>query len=252
MENLHIFITSNIAREFSKQVIGFGQSAAGPWSFFASGGSLAPKLYDELANNSDFWTPAVQMSIYLGDERIIDPETDASNTFNINKALIAPLNSNGIHPSVWPPVTSDDIASLSRHFRGDHADDYKLCQAVAHDYSEIISTSPRPWLIHLGVGPDGHTASLFPGSPALDMTDTTDELYLANYDPNGLNHYLRLTLSRQAIATAETVIITAAGSDKATAIRGLLENDDRFPVATINSAKINLIIDYEAASLIEE
>ena len=252
MENLHIFITSNIAREFSKQVIGFGLSAAGPWSFFASGGSLAPKLYDELANNSDFWTAAAQMSIYLGDERVIDPETDASNTFNIKKALLAPLNSNGSHPSIWPPFSNGDLASLSQHFRGDNADDYKLCQAVADDYSEIISASPRPWLIHLGVGPDGHTASLFPGSPALDTTQATGKLYLANYDPNGLNRYLRLTLSQQAIATAETVIITAGGSDKAIAIRGLLENDVRFPVATVNAAKINLIIDYEAASLIEE
>ncbi|TAN25103.1 MAG: hypothetical protein EPN30_05480 [Actinomycetota bacterium] len=252
MDNLHIFVTNDIAREFSKQMIRFGSSANGPWSFFASGGSLAPKLYQELAKQRDFWTPAAQMSVYLGDERVVDPETDASNAFTLGKALITPLNSNGSFPKVYPPFMKNDFTRLARLFRGNDADDYKVCQELADHYGETISKAPRPWLIHLGVGPDGHTASLFPGSPALTSTETSGKFYLANYDPNGLNPYSRLTLSREAIANSDAVIITASGHDKAKAIKGLLENDERLPIATVNAANINLIIDYEAASLVEE
>ncbi|NNN18593.1 MAG: hypothetical protein HKL84_01935 [Acidimicrobiaceae bacterium] len=251
MENLHIFITNNLAEEFTKQIVRFSSATNGPWSFFASGGSLAPELYQELAANSDFWPSASRMSVYLGDERVTDPALETSNIFSVMNSLINPLLSHSAVPTVFPPFTKAQLQQLSASSQVISANDYERFQTLADAYSDQIAVSPKPWLIHLGIGSDGHTASLFPFSPALGEAGLGKE-YLANYDPNGLNPYARLTLSLETIGKAELVIITTRGKDKAAAIKGLLEGDTQTPVSRIKAAHVNLIIDYEAASLVEE
>lgn len=250
MENLHIFITKDIPNEFSKQVLEFGRRSSVAWSFFASGGSLAPKLYESLASQTGFRPQAKMISFYLGDERVVDPDTDASNTFSLRASLIGPLGEKGVTTSLVPPFSSTEFHALAKTFSGKPSSDYRRCEAVAKEYAAKIRAAPRPWLVHLGVGPDGHTASLFARSPAISDSQA-QELYLANYDPSGRNPYCRLTLSLDAISGAELVIITASGKDKAQAVKGLLEGDLSLPVSRVRAKQINLIIDHEAASSVE-
>ncbi len=248
MENLHVFITEDIQSEFSNQVLEFGRRSSAAWSFFTSGGSLAPKLYESLASHASFISQAKTISFYLGDERVVDPDTDSSNTFNLRRSLIAPLGEKGITVSVFAPFTSTEFRALAKTFSGKPSSDYRQCETVAKEYADKIKAAPRPWLVHLGMGPDGHTASLFARSPAIAPDRQTQDLYLSNYDPSGRNPYCRLTLSLQAISTAELVIITTSGKDKAQTVKGLLEGDLSLPVSRIRAKHINLIIDHEAAS----
>ncbi|MDA8080926.1 MAG: 6-phosphogluconolactonase [Actinomycetota bacterium] len=251
MDNLHIFVTNDIVNEFSKRVVDFGRRTKGPWSFFASGGSLAPKLYQNLATNITFKHQAARIGFYLGDERVVDPDDEASNMFNLRKSLLEPLKSMGVIPQEFPPFTKNEFGRLSQRLHGNPATDYKIFEGTAEDYGLMIQVAPKPWLIHLGVGQDGHTASLFPNSPALFENDP-NKLYLANYDPSRTNPYCRLTLSLEAISQAELVIITANGKGKSKIIEGLLDGHSPLPVAQIRAAKVNLIIDYEAASLVDK
>ena len=251
MDNLHIFVSNDIANEFSKQVVDFGRRANGPWSFFASGGSLTPRLYQNLASNLSFKRLVERIGFYLGDERVVDPDDQASNMYNLRRSLLDPLKSMGMSPQEFPPFTKSEFERLSLQLQGDPATDYKLWEGIAEDYGVMIQVAPKPWMIHLGVGPDGHTASLFPNSPALTEADP-NKAFLANYDPSGTNPYCRLTLSLEAISQAELVIITTSGKGKAKVIEGLLDGHSTLPVAQVRAAQVNLIIDYEAASLVDQ
>ncbi len=251
MENLHIFVSNDIANEFSKRVVDFGSRTKGPWTFFASGGSLAPKLYQNLASNFDFKRQAERIGFYLGDERVVDPDDKASNMFNLRQSLLDPLKSVGVTPQEFAPFTKSEFERLSQRLHGNPATDYKICEGIAEDYGVMIQIAPKPWLIHLGVGPDGHTASLFPNSPALSESDP-NKLFLANYDPSGINPYCRLTLSLEAISQAELVIITTNGKGKSKIIEALLDGHSPLPVAQVRAAQVNLVIDYEAASLVDQ
>ncbi len=251
MEHLHIFVTRDIPNEFSKQVISFAERSQGYWSFFASGGSLAPRLYRALATQSAFHSLAANVSIYMGDERVVEPTGNDSNTSNVKKFLTEPLASHGIVSQLIQPFTTPQYHALSSHFSGMPGSDYKLCDSIAAEYDAKIRVAPKPWLVHLGIGPDGHTASLFADSPALSEPPN-QRIFLANYDPAGKNPHCRLTLSLGGISQAALVIITTSGKDKAAAVRGLLEGDQSLPVSQVRAGQVNLILDYEAASLVDK
>jgi 6-phosphogluconolactonase/glucosamine-6-phosphate isomerase/deaminase len=85
-------------------------------------------------------------------------------------------------------------------------------------------TGPGIDLIHLGMGPDGHTASLFPGAPTLESEPGV--LVAATEDPNGVNPHPRLTLTLPAINSARMAVFTVAGASKAAAVAALLRGDD--------------------------
>ena len=74
-------------------------------------------------------------------------------------------------------------------------------------------------LVHLGMGPDGHTASLFPGDTSLDAGPGV--LVVTTEDPNGRNPHPRLTLTLPAINSARSAVFTVAGSSKAAAVAAL-------------------------------
>lgn len=250
MDNLHIHVAEDIYKEFSNQVISFARIATGPWSFFASGGSLTPKLYGTLVAQPEFVDLSQHMGFYLGDERVVDPESDDSNMFNLKKWLLDPLAEQGARPAAFPPFSKLEYQDLAQRFSGDASADYPLCADLAAKYAVVIDRAPKPWLVHLGVGPDGHTASLFPRSPGLNVSSQGQNV-IANYDPNGKNPFPRLTFSLGAISQAALVIITTSGNSKAKAIQSLLEGGSQLPIAQVKAAKVVLLIDYDAASLID-
>jgi len=95
-------------------------------------------------------------------------------------------------------------------------------------------------LIHLGMGPDGHTASLFPGTTTLDAEP--GELVAATEDPNGLNPHPRLTLTLPAINSARLAVFTVAGASKADAVARLLRGDD-IPAARVHAGRTVWLVD---------
>ena len=92
------------------------------------------------------------------------------------------------------------------------------CVAAYQSIMSDLVTGPGIDLIHLGMGPDGHTASLFPGAPTLEAEPGV--LVLATEDPNGVNPHPRLTLTLAAINSARLAVFTVAGASKADAVAG--------------------------------
>jgi 6-phosphogluconolactonase len=110
-------------------------------------------------------------------------------------------------------------------------------------YQRVISdlvTGPGIDVVHLGMGPDGHTASLFPGSPTLEAPP--GELVAATEDPNGVNPHPRLTLTLPVINSARLAVFTVAGASKADAVAALVRGDD-IPAARVHAGRMLWLVD---------
>ena len=197
--------------------------AARPGPRFAlvlSGGPTARACYEVLAAAGGIdWTV---VDVYVGDERLVPPDDEDSNARLIREALLDRVGPVG---SFWPMPTERPVDE---------------CVAA---YQRIISdvvTGPGIDLIHLGMGPDGHTASLFPGDPSLDADP--GQLVLATQDPNGRNPHPRLTLTLPAINSARLAVFTVAGASKADAVAALLRGED-LPAARVHAGRTIWLVD---------
>jgi 6-phosphogluconolactonase/glucosamine-6-phosphate isomerase/deaminase len=99
-------------------------------------------------------------------------------------------------------------------------------------------------VIHLGMGADGHTASLFAGSPALSADPGL--LVALNEDPTGVHPHKRMTLTFSGIARARLVIFTVCGEEKRAAMRAIVDGDD-LPAARVNADRVVWLVDEAAA-----
>ena len=104
---------------------------------------------------------------------------------------------------------------------------------AARAYDELVRNAPPIDLVHLGLGPDGHTASLFPGSAALDADE--GRLVVMNEDPSGRNPYPRMTLTFSGIARARLVVFTVSGAEKRDAFAAVQRGDANCPAARVRS-----------------
>ena len=113
------------------------------------------------------------------------------------------------------------------------------CEAPVEAYEEVVAEQPYLDFVHLGLGPDGHTASLFPNSEALEAS--VDRLVARNVDPAGRNPYLRLTLTLAGIARARLVVFTVAGADKRVAMTRVLRNED-LPATRVRAERVDVAL----------
>lgn len=153
-----------------------------------AGGSTPKRCYLILEAMDVPWG---RVSILFGDERCVEPWHEDSNYRMARETLLRE-----IHPlSVFRMPAELGPA-----------------QAAAL-YEPIVAVAPLD-LVLLGIGPDGHTASLFPGDPALEATGYVAGVWAASKPPPE-----RVTLTLRALREATRVVILAAGVDKAGAVR---------------------------------
>ena len=110
---------------------------------------------------------------------------------------------------------------------------------LAYD-QRLRSVTPLD-LVHLGLGPDGHTASLFPGSEALRAAD--DRLVVENDDPTGINPHHRMTFTFAGIERARRVVVTVGGASKADALRRVIDGDVTAPASSLRSDDLVWLVD---------
>ncbi len=211
----------DVPRAFARTVVeAFGARPGPRFSLVLSGGPTARKCYEELAK-----TDAVDWSlvdIYVGDERVVPPDDEDANQRLIKEALldrVGPVGS--FSPMPTEGAAEEDAAAYQRVVAG-------------------VLAGPGFDLVHLGMGPDGHAASLFPGAPTLEARP--DEFVLATDDPNGVNPHPRLTLTLPAINAARLAVFTVAGESKAPAVAALLRGDD-IPAARVHAASTVWLVD---------
>lgn len=182
-----------------------------------AGGSTPKGLYAALAGSRFSkelnWG---NVEFYFGDERCVPPVHPESNFGMANTILFRPL-----------AIDSKQIFRMEGEDPNPEDAARRYDATVRTQFKSPPPTWPRFDLILLGLGEDGHTASLFPGSRALDERT---RVAVAAEAPRGVAH--RLTLTAAAVSHARTVIFLVSGREKAGAVRAVLErptSPDRQP-----------------------
>lgn len=173
-----------------------------------------------------------RVEFFWGDERAVPPDHPDSNFGAAYQGLIAQL------PDVRPdhvhrmPAEAPDIdaAALS------HESELRLA------FGARGSEPPAFDLIWLGMGPDGHAASLFPGSLALEE----DERWVVGNWVPSLETW-RMTLTYPVLNAARTVIFVVTGADKADALRAIRAGDSGLPAEGVAARRVEWIVDAAAA-----
>jgi len=212
-----VVVVDDVAAAFSERVIeAFRQRVEESFSLVLSGGETAGQSYQRLAADGasqiDWW----QVDVYWGDERCVPPDDPASNERLGRQALLERV---GAANAVYP----------------------MRCEDGPDPYQQRVAQAGRLDLVHLGLGPDGHTASLFPGSPALDADP--GRLVVMNTDPTGNNPHERMTLTFSGIARARLVIFTVTGEEKRGAFAGVRAGDPSLPACRVQADRVIWLVD---------
>jgi 6-phosphogluconolactonase len=177
-----------------------------------SGGSTPARLYELLASPNRT-IPWDRVQLFQVDERCVPPDHPESNFKMIREALLQHIS---IPVSNFHRMGAEnrDLDAASRQY--------------AQEMAEVLHPEKGEWpridLVFLGMGTDGHTASLFPGSPAL----TERELWVRPNYSDRLKTF-RLTLTYPVLNAAAQVIFLVAGADKAETLRDVLGGSQQAP-----------------------
>lgn len=187
-----------------------------PTSFALSGGSTARECYELLAGAEIDWS---NVDVFFGDERWVPVGDPESNEGMARQAFINKVS----------PRAVDSMQNA-----GD------TVEQAADAYDRRLRDYGPLGLVHLGLGPDGHTASLFPGSPALEERE---RLVVATGDE--LHPHPRLTLTFPALNQSRLAVFTVAGEGKREALQRVKSGDD-LPAAHVSAARVIWLVDAAA------
>ncbi len=216
--------------------------ARGGFTVALSGGSTPKSLYKLLASeNLKDKIDWKKVFFFFGDERNVLPDNDESNYRMANENLFLPLKL---------PVKNIFRWETELKNPENIAEKYKESIKVFFNLSE--NEFPRFDLILLGMGDDGHTASLFPFTEALNETE---KITFANYVKK--LRTTRLTLTFPAINNAANIVFLISGGNKAETLREVLEGDfqpEKYPSQNVNPANGNIywLVEANAANLLSE
>jgi 6-phosphogluconolactonase len=208
---------ARVVGELLAEAAGAGQHLA------LSGGSTVGAAFDVAAAGD--WSTA---TVWWGDERCVPPDDERSNFRLAQERLFSRL-------AAQPEI---------HRIRGELPP-----EAAARAYDDELDGVGIDLALN-GVGPDGHTASLFPGSPQLDAADRR-----AVSGPAGLEPWVeRVTLTVPTLNAIPTIVYLATGAAKAEAVRRAFEDapDPATPASLVRGAERTLVVlDREAASRLD-
>jgi 6-phosphogluconolactonase len=212
-------------------------SERGRFTIALSGGSTPKNLFTLIAANASTSLSWNQIFFFWGDERHVPPDNPESNYRMAKETLLSkvPVPAANIFPI---PGENPDAKAAAAAYE----------QTVRKFFAVAASELPRFDLILLGMGPDGHTASLFPETEALQEKS---RLVVANWVEK-LNAS-RITLTLPVLNAARNVLFLVSGADKATVLREVLEGSgpgEKFPSKLVrpSEGKLTWLVDRAAAS----
>jgi 6-phosphogluconolactonase len=186
--------------------------ARGSFQFAVSGGHTPWAMFAELANEDVPWASVV---IYQVDERVAPADDPDRNLHHLREAL-------GAAPAVVRPMGVEEP---------------DLEEAAARYAAEL----PEHFdVVHLGLGPDGHTASLVPGDPVLSVTDRLVALTQPYQDR------VRMTLTYPALGRARQILWLITGEDKKVPLAKLLAGDTSIPAGRVEAGASLVLADQAA------
>lgn len=198
-----------------------------------SGGSTPRPLYEALAGRPDAVDWA-RTQVFFSDERFVPPDSPRSNFWMAKETLLSkvPIPERHVHPVDTVDIEPERAASL-------------YAQGIRRVAETAMGEIPVFDLILLGLGDDGHTASLFPGTEGLGVRD---EIVAANYVPQ--QSEWRITFTYPLINAGESVMFAVRGAAKAPIVAGVLNGDAAYPASGVHpaSGKLIWLLDEAAAS----
>ena len=196
--------------------------ARGRCALAFSGGTTPSRAFRALAGEDVPWD---RVHLFQVDERVAPSGDPERNYFHLKEALIGriAIPSANVHPM---PVEEEDIDEGARRY-----------QAILR---QIAGTPPVFDLVQLGLGEDGHTASLFPGDPALRIVDA-DVAVTGRHKGRR-----RMTLTFAAIDRARCILWLVTGSGKSAALERLRAGDRSIPAGRVRSDRAVLLADTAA------
>jgi 6-phosphogluconolactonase len=235
-----------IAKHAATQILRIANEAAdarGVFTIALSGGSTPKLLYSMLANepalrNSLPWD---KMKVFFGDERHVGPGHADSNFQMAADSMLTKV-----------PLRPEQIHRI----KGEYSDTAQAAQEyedlIRHELSLTAGAFPRFDVVLLGMGNEGHTLSLFPGTKALN-----DTARIVTRNWVGKLYTERITLTAAAANQAANLIFMIAGGDKAPALKAVLEGPhepDQLPSQLIAPANGTLmwLVDETAGSMLSK
>lgn len=223
---------SRAAAEFVAGCAAAAVSANGRFSLALSGGGTPKRLYELLATSPLVESfPWMNCLIFWGDERFVPPAHPESNYGMTRAAMLdrVPLPKENVFPV--PTVSVPSATAAARHYAETLAEVFAGRGLQAQPGKPKF---PRFDLVLLGIGADGHTASLFPGDRVLDeKSDWT----AAVQAPPAYPVTDRITLTLPVINNASCVVFLAAGGSKREVVGSILRNRkqaaSRYPAARV-------------------
>ena len=213
---------AGVAARLIATVLGIALGRRPRASLALSGGSSPLPMLRALARESLDWS---SVHVYQVDERVVAWGDSARNLGALDEILVwgGPLPRRNLHP-MW--VDRSDLESA--------AADY------AAEIAQVAGDPPVIDVVHLGLGGDGHTASLFPGDPVLAVKDRSVAI---TGEHNG---HRRMTLTYPVLNRARTVVWFITGEDKAGIVADLYAGGAPFPAGRVARTRAVLVADQAA------
>jgi 6-phosphogluconolactonase len=187
----------------------------GAFSLAVSGGHAPWRMFELLGEHDVDWP---RIDVFQVDERVAPDGDPDRNLTHLAASLPAPARDR-VRPM---PVTATDM------------------EAAAGSYGDELPAALD--LVHLGLGPDGHTASLVPGDPALAVSDRPVAL------SGPYQGRRRMTLTYPALAAAREILWLVTGPDKREPLARLRDADGSIPAGRVSQGAATLLADAEAAA----
>jgi len=215
-----------VARKAAERIAAEARSAVagrGRFVMAVSGGHTPWQMLRVLANEKVPWEGVHVVQV---DERVAPAGDPDRNLTHLRESLLehAPLRPEQIHAM---PVEAPDLEAAAKRY--------------AITLQEIAGSVPVLDLAHLGLGPDGHTASLVPGDPVLNVTDA-DVALTGVYQGRR-----RMTLTYPMLNRSRRILWLVTGSDKVDALARLRDGDPSIPAGRIQQDQATLLADRAAA-----
>jgi len=201
-------------------------AARGVFVMAVSGGRTPWVMLRELASEDVPWNAVHVVQV---DERVAPAGDPERNLTHLQESLLGQTSLQPEQIHAMPVEVSALDAAAARY---------------ATTLQEISGSPPVLDMVHLGLGPDGHTASLVPGDPVLNVADA-DVALTASYQGRR-----RMTLTYPVLNRSRCVLWLVTGRDKAEMVGRLFAGDASIPAGRVNSDHAVVLVDREAAEVV--
>lgn len=223
-----------VANEAAQMLFERADASTGKFSVCLSGGSTPKALYQTLA--SSLYTqrfPWKRVHWFWGDERFVPFGNDMSNFKMVREAMLdhCPVPEENIHPINTALPTAQDAA-----------EDYAKMLKEFYGSSELKPDRPLFDFTLMGMGDDGHTASLFPGTKVLDEKEKWCDAVC------GVKAEDRVTLTYPVLDSSAVMLFLVASKNKRDVLAKVLDGDMSYPSTRVNPmGNLIWLVDQEAA-----